>query len=449
LAGAFIRAGFSLHPWEAGAEIEPDMLSINTCTVTSRADQKARRLVRKALRDFPRACIIVTGCYAELDPGEIRALDSGEGGGLLVLKGGAKNTLLDLPSYLRDAVLLCPSAGADLRVLIRGWDHLRAETAAAEAGEGAFRFNPEIFSFHSRAFLKIQDGCDHHCTYCRVRLARGPSVSLDAAAVLSKLRDLEAGGYAEAVLTGVNITQYRGPDCDLAELLEYLLAGTRRIALRLSSLEPDGVSRKLAGALAHVRVRPHFHLSVQSGSPRLLAKMGRRYGPETVERAAALFRSVKDDPFLACDIITGFPGETETDFAQTLDLCQNTGFAWIHAFPYSKRPGTPAFFFTEPVSEREAADRVETLFNLARRGRGDYIRRWKGRETEVLLEEGAPRPGYSQGTSENYLKLMVPYSGLRPPLPGTVLRCRIGEAVNMKGLDAEAEAIAETQGGAD
>jgi threonylcarbamoyladenosine tRNA methylthiotransferase MtaB len=456
VAGAFKQAGFSLCSWDETAAA-PDLLIINTCTVTSKADQKARRIIRKALRDNPRSCVIVTGCYAQLEREALESLERPAPGGrrLFIPRGGtaagaAKSVLLDLPGFIREAAGTgegC-AAGHDpaaLRVLVEAWHENRGPPGAAEAGAETFRFAPKDFSFHTRGYLKIQDGCDNHCTYCRVRLARGPSVSRSAEAVLAELRALEAQGYAEAMLTGVNITQYRDQGGGLGELLRRLLEGTSRIALRLSSLEPEGVGGELAAALAHRRIRPHFHLSVQSGSAAILKKMGRTYGPETVEQAAALLRSVQPDPFMACDIITGFPGETEADFAQTRALCENTGFAWIHAFPYSKRPGTPACSFPEPVSERDAARRVETLLELARLGRRDYVRSWTGRETEVLVEGGGPLPaGRCRGTSANYLKLLVKYRGPQAPLPGAVLRCEIREPPLLREnpeYDAEAEEL--------
>jgi threonylcarbamoyladenosine tRNA methylthiotransferase MtaB len=456
LADAFRREGFSLLSWDETALVSPELLIINTCTVTSRADQKARRIIRKALRDNPCSLVMVTGCYAQLEPEVIEALeaecmpadyDAASRAGLypvkpprrrlFVLKGKTKGVLLDLPRFIHRM----PAGLTDPHILVNAWlesleSHNETEDrAAARVPENAFRFLPREFSFHTRGSLKIQDGCDNYCTYCRVRLARGPSVSLSAGQALAELRALEAKGYAEVILTGVNITQYRdccmgsAPGGDLGELLGYLLKGTRCIALRLSSLDPQAINRRFVSVLAHQRIRPHFHLSVQSGSAVTLKKMGRNYGPETVEQAAALLRSVKDSPFLACDIITGFPGETETEFEKTLALCRNIGFDWIHAFPYSRRPGTAASSLGEPVSERDAARRVEILLKLARQGRRDYVQRWLGRETDVLVERGtAGKAGYCKGVSENYLKLLVKYSGCQAPPPGTVLRCRIGKA---------------------
>ena len=236
------------------------------------------------------------------------------------------------------------------------------------------------------------------------------------------MRRLEEKGFAEAVLTGLNITEYQG---GLGELLLFLLSETQSINIRLSSLEPDRISGKLVEALAAKRLRPHFHLAVQSGSEEVLKKMGRSYSAEIVEQAAALFRAAKDDPFLACDIIAGFPGETEADFEKTLALCQKTDFAWIHVFPYSKRPGTEAYNFAQTVSEKEAARRAEVLQDLAWQGRQRYVKRWLGREVTVLVENSGNEKNFCRGISENYLKLHVRYNGEKAPPAGSVLRCEI------------------------
>ncbi|MDR2258060.1 MAG: radical SAM protein [Treponema sp.] len=431
-ADAFRREGFPVIPWGEAA----DILVINTCTVTSKADQKARRVIRKALRDNPASCLIVTGCYAQLDADYIETLEAppaGEsaapfrrfpGGGrrLFVVKGQDKSAVLDLPRYLKH------TAG-DLGLLVGTWFRSGDDGGETCSEAGPFRYAPEDFSFHSRGFLKIQDGCDNHCSFCRVSLARGPSVSLEGEKVLAALQALEAGGYGEAVLTGVNISQYRDGGRDLGGLLDYLLEGTGRIALRLSSLEPEGITRKTAEVFAHPRIRPHFHLSIQSGSAGILRTMGRVYGPEDVERGIQLLRSVKEDPFLACDMITGFPGETGAEFEKTAALCERAGFAWIHAFPYSRRPGTAAWNFGNPVPEREAVRRVGVLTDMARRGRREYTDRWLGRETGVIiLGNHKKNTRRVQGLSDNYLRLLVrlPPGGTPPPA-GAVLRCRIGE----------------------
>jgi len=279
---------------------------------------------------------------------------------------------------------------------------------------------------HSRGFLKIQDGCDNRCAYCRVSLARGRSRSLGAEDVLKELRALEERGFAEAVLTGVNITQYRNSEMNLSGLLDFLLGGTEKIRLRLSSIEPDGFSDEFIRALEDPRIRPHFHISVQSGSAEVLAKMNRKYTPADIGQIVMLLRSVRQDPFLACDIIAGFPGETEEEFEKTFALCQRTGFAWIHAFPFSPRPGTAAYDFPEKVNDKDAVRRVERLTELARKGRREYLGRWEGKEVEAVVEKGKALPkGFVPAVSENYLKLLIAYGEEPAPSPGSLIRCRI------------------------
>jgi threonylcarbamoyladenosine tRNA methylthiotransferase MtaB len=434
ITSAFLRCGFVL----TDGSCTPSLIVINTCTVTSKADQKARRVIRKALRDYPDACVIVTGCYAQLNQTDLYKLDTNRGGRLFVFKGMEKMSVLELPNYLNKKKDI---AGA-LKRLRESEKAAGSEQKNGEGLIGAFQFSPERFSNHTRSFLKIQDGCDKHCTYCRIRLARGPCVSLDADEVLARLRILEKS-HSEAVLTGVNISQYydKTRDVNLAALLEHLLCGTEKIALRLSSLAPDSIDENFTAVISHKRIRAHFHLSIQSGSKKTLEKMGRSYNAQTVEKAASLLRSAKVDPFLACDIITGFPGETNADFEETFELCKKTDFAWIHVFPYSKRPGTPACSFPGTVRESEITKRVQILTNLARQGRADYVRRWLGREVDVLVEKGNP----CRGVSDNYLKLLVKYKGEKAPVPGSVLRCKIVE----EEFHAEARSFTEDTEGYD
>jgi threonylcarbamoyladenosine tRNA methylthiotransferase MtaB len=430
IAEAFSREGFSVNAGDTA-----DILVINTCTVTSKSEQKARRLIRKALKDNPRSCVIVTGCYAQMDAGDIAALDGGEQPfrRLFVLTGSRKTLLLDLPRLLRGE--LNPAALSQALE-----QYITAPETVPGAVSDPFRFNVKDFSFHSRPFLKIQDGCNHACSYCRVTLARGPSLSLDAPILLSRLRELEAAGHGEAVLTGINLNQYQSAGLDLGNVLEYLLANTRTIALRLSSLEPDGMTESLFQVLANTRIRPHFHLSVQSGSPLILDRMRRNYGPEEVETAVRRLRSLREDPFLACDIIAGFPGETPGEFARTYELCRRIGFAWIHAFPYSRRPGTEAWNFKDSVPEREAVSRVESLINAARQEKAVYISRWAGKTVEAIVESSSGDT-VSTAVSENYLQLKIPLMKGQGLLPGTIIRCRIQEPLDP--ADPHFDAVAE------
>ena len=452
LADAFGKAGFAVVTWETRID-GPGLVIVNTCTVTSKADQKTRMLIRKALRRNPDSCVIVTGCYAKLEPDEIETIEAeclAEEGGtttgvrrLFVPRkvgegaGATKGALLELPGYVREAA----SNGNSLFEIMEGW--MARQSQGEDGGADPFAFRPEKFTFHSRGYLKVQDGCDNGCTYCRIRLARGPCVSLSAETALARLRSLEEKGCAEVMIAGVNIAQYRHSGFDLARLLEHLLEGSETIALRLSSLEPEGVTESLASVLTHPRIRPHFHLSVQSGSNDVLRRMGRAYDSWAVREAAVLLRSAKDNPFLACDIIAGFPGETESDFDLTFDLCEKVDFAWIHSFPYSPRPGTPAFSFGDHVHEADVKRRMDALTKLAWQGRRDYAQAWLGRELSAVVEKVRPWDRQCRAVSENYLKLIVNCAGETPP-PGSTLRCvpaSLCPGANVESPDAMADEV--------
>jgi threonylcarbamoyladenosine tRNA methylthiotransferase MtaB len=451
IAAAFRAENFAVSRLdEAGSAEKLSLIIINTCTVTSHAEQKVRRAIRKALRDYPGAVLIVTGCYAQLDAEAIEALEEtapGEGRRLFVVPGGRKAGILDLARFLGAS----PASGGpgvggnDLRDLVENW----AGNGDGFDAASAFRFSPADFSFHSRAFVKIQDGCDNRCAYCRVSIARGKSCSLGAEAIAEVLRCLEDRGYNEAVLTGVNISQYaageggRRPGLeDLGVLLEYLMEKTKTIRLRLSSIEPDVFSPVFVRAVSHERVRPHFHLSLQSGSDAVLSRMGRHYSSAEAAGAVEQLRGAKGDPFFACDVIAGFPGETAADFEKTLGFCQKAGFAWIHAFPFSRRPGTAAWDFKDRVSEAEAGRRVALLSDLARQGRRVYVDRWIGRELEVIAEKsGGKTPGFISGVAENYLKVIIPVLRQPEPKAGEILRCRLVKPPGGSVFDAGAEIL--------
>ncbi|MDR1232208.1 MAG: radical SAM protein [Spirochaetaceae bacterium] len=412
LAAAFAASGFSVVPGGGVLRI------INTCTVTGKAEQKMRRMVRLERRD-ENAVVIVTGCA-------VKARDVR--GGVVCLPGKDKPRLAGLPAWLRSAGV--PADGDSLRSAILDW-FAGLDAADSIAAAGAINpinpidpIDPFVFeqgtaeyaaSPRSRPFLKIQDGCGNACTYCAVTIARGPNVSLDKSVVLERLRSLEAAGFGEAVLTGVNICRYP----DLAGLIGYVLDNTEWIRLRLSSLEPDAVDERLLRAVSDPRVRPHFHLSVQSGSDAVLARMGRHYDAAAVERVCAELRAAKDDPFLSCDIITGFPGETEADFIATYALCERTVFSWIHAFPFSPRPGTVAAAMKRQVPQREAAARADRLRVLSEAGKAAYEKRWEGRAVEAVVEQYDRDAETVSLVTENYLKKAVPREQIQGKKPGS------------------------------
>ena len=394
LAAAFAAAGASV----VGPGEPVDVVVFNTCTVTSKAEQKARREMRLALRRNPEAVAVVTGCYAELEPEAVAAVAPRA----VVVPGSRKDGLRARAAGLASAAL----EGLDLLDEAR-----RLAAVAMGRVPDPFGYEAGDARFHSRVQLKIQDGCDNRCAYCRVCLARGRSVSLPSEEALRRAAALEAAGLPETVLTGVNLSQYHSGGLDLSGLLGLLVAGTSNMAYRVSSYEPDRVDDAFIRAFAMPRVRPHLHLSIQSGSDRVLKAMGRRYGRDDVLRAVDAVRSVRDDPFIGADIILGFPGEGDDDFRDTVDLLERIGPAWVHAFTYSPRPGTRAWDMKPRVPERVAVERAAVVQGLAERGRAAFAARRLGRVVEAVVEDhGASDPdgdGSAFATSADYMKLRV------------------------------------------
>ena len=401
LASAFRAEGFTV----VSGNDDADAYVVNTCTVTSRADHKARALIRGLARSHPRSMLYVTGCSAQVEAESLAALAEN----VLVIPQAEKARLLDLPRLL---------AGANDA-------HAALRPGSPPAGwRDPFSFTMEGRSFRTRAFLKVQDGCDSRCSYCRVPQARGPSVSLDPEEAVRRAARLEAQGHREIVITGVNICAYQVGHVDLAGLVRGILAATRGVRLRLSSLEPESLSDDLAAAIAHPRICPHFHLSVQSGADAVLGRMRRRYRADTIDSCVSLLRAAKADPFIAADIIVGFPGETVEDFEATRQLVARLAFAALHVFPFSSRPGTAAAAFRPVVPEGIRSQRARVLGLLSRQLSEAYARSWIGREVDVLLERGAAR---AHGVSGNYLKVDV--AGLPSgDVSGHMVRTRITSA---------------------
>jgi threonylcarbamoyladenosine tRNA methylthiotransferase MtaB len=436
IASAFFKAGFPVaaNPRDAG------LLVINTCAVTSKAEQKGRRLIRAAFRQNPFSAILVTGCYAELNRADIASLDGGAASGtakrrLFVVPGVQKSRILDLPALLVHEGI---SAGSPLQDILACFCGVLPEDSGFCTQETksypAFRFETSVVNTRSRVFLKIQDGCGNYCSYCVVPFARGAPQSLPAEEALARLRDSEDEGITEAVLTGVNISRWSGAEnAALPELLKSLVYGTKHIGLRLSSLEPDVFTDEFFNVLENQRIRPHFHLSIQAGSAEILAKMKRLYKPEAVLQLIQRLRSIKDDPFIGCDIIIGFPGETERHFSETYEFCKAADFAQIHIFPFSRRRGTEAWNYTPVVPEREVKTREKMLKTLALQSRQRYIQRWSGRETGgiCLSYSGGAAEETGVVLTDNYLKLSVPLPGGAPAAKGARVNCRIdGPAMN-------------------
>ena len=382
VAESFSRSGHEVLRTSTSA----DLIIVNTCTVTSKAEQKARREIRLFAKTCP---VLVTGCYAQVNPKEIESLSPN----VVVLPLIRKPELLGLAEYLKDSP-------ADVLSAIKDY-------VSSEGKRGSlFDFAPSEFSYHSRSYLKVQDGCDNNCAFCRVHIARGKSQSLDWQTVVQRALEIEKKGYHEIVLTGVNLTMYDHQGRGLGGLLEHLLEAVGPdMRFRLSSLEPDHIDDLLIQQLKDPRMQPYFHIPIQSASDKVIKRINRVYDSSHLEYVIGRLREVKEDPFLACDIITGLPGEDDKEFEITRSFLQRHGFALMHVFPFSPRPDTALENARDKVPESIRDERAAILRDLSLKLNKEYVQRQIGKKAEVILE--GRRTGKWYGLTGNYIKLDV------------------------------------------
>ena len=340
-----------------------DAVIVNTCAVTAEAERQARQAIRRARREAPQKRIVVTGCAVQLDPDRYAAMPEVD----RVLGNREK---LSARSYGEGA--------PDRRV----GDIMAAREGAAHLIDG--------IEGRARAFVQVQQGCDHRCTFCIIPFARGPNRSLAPEEVIAQIRRLAANGYREVVLTGVDITDYgsdfAGGD-GLGMLVARILAEVPELPrLRLSSLDPSEIDDRLLHAIAaEDRLMPHFHLSVQAGSDLILKRMRRRHARADVVRFCDRVRALRPDAVFGADLIAGFPTETDAMFGETASLVADAGLTWLHVFPYSERPGTPAARMPQvprPVRKSRAA----ALRRLGRQRIARHLETRRGRRELVLVE---------------------------------------------------------------
>lgn len=371
-------AGFSA---KSPVDEETLVCIINTCTVTQKAEQKARRIIRLMLKKYPNAAIIVTGCYAQLSKDEIKSFSPR----IAVLPGQIKSRISKVPEYLKNQTDF--NACLFVKQLEAFFDLPQQKPGFPE---NSFELSTSSFLAHSRASLKIQDGCNNACSYCAIHFARGHSVSIDVETAVKRVQELEKAGQEEVVITSINIAQYRGKNGEetfnFSQLLQKLLDSTHNISFRISSLYPEIVDEQFCSVIANKRVRPHFHISVQSGSDSVLKAMNRVYNKADVAKACKMLQKAKPDVFLACDIITGFPGETDSDFEQTMELCKECNFAWVHAFPFSERPGTPAAKMKNKVPQSVSGERAKKITSWAIAQKIEYISKYEGKSVSAIVE---------------------------------------------------------------
>jgi len=417
LANAFAKPFFSIVP----DSDDSDIYVVNSCAVTSKSEQKVRVFVRSLSKSHPDALIIATGCYAQVDGSVLESLADN----VVVIPQAQKDSIHNLPKILAEVDLQIPFEERAVRLVLKGFIE-----RLAECQNDPFRYDLSHFTYHSRAFLKIQDGCDYRCSYCLIPHARGSSVSLAVGEVVARARSLERAGYREIVLTGVNIASFRHGDSGLPELVEALLEATKKCRFRLSSLEPETIDNSIQRVIAHERVCPHFHLPIQSGSDRILRMMKRRYTRARVLDAVGIIRHVKPDAFIGGDFIVGFPGEDEGDYAATVDLFEKMHLANLHVFPFSRRPNTLAYDLEGQVNDRIKKNRVHALLNLSDQLLEDYTRIWEGKLLHAIVEGSITDNCRARGVTENYLRLIVVDLPVSEFKSGMLVQCRVEKPGN-------------------
>lgn len=394
---------------ERGYEIVPfdqkaDVYIINTCSVTNIADRKSRQMLHRAKKLNPEAVVVAAGCYVQVASDALKEDDSVD----IIVGNNNKARLADiLEEYMKDR-----QGDEDGYVLdiARAWEY--EELHVSRLGE------------HTRAFIKVQDGCNQFCSYCIIPYARGRVRSRKPEDVEAEVKGLVARGYREVVLTGIHLSSYgtehmegspvKGGDWDsgpLWDLIERIhrVEGLERI--RLGSLEPRIITREFAEKLSRLpEFCPHFHLSLQSGCDATLKRMNRHYTTEDYLRRCGILREIFDHPAITTDVIAGFPGETEEEFEETRRFLETVRFYEMHVFKYSKRQGTRAAVMEDQVSEQVKARRSDVLLELEKTMSREYRERFAGSRVSVLFEEAAEIGGkwYMMGHTPQYVKAALP-----------------------------------------
>lgn len=352
-----------------------DVYVINTCTVTHEADRQSRQMIRRAYRANPEASVIVTGCAVDYHPDELAAMP---GVRLIATRETKERIAAEVAAW---------------------YDRKLGSELPPTPGQTG----------HTRAWLKVSEGCNNRCAFCIVPQTRGPERSLEPSALVERARALVAAGYQEIVLTGTNVGMYgRDRGESLSRLLERLMCEVPELPRwRIASIEPIDFPDALVELLSDPRLCPQMHLCLQSGSSRILARMRRRYNADQYRKLVGKLRAVRPDLALTTDIIVGFPGESEEDFAETLAMVEEIGFAGVHQFPFSIREGTHAETLDGRVPPALIAERMARLAEAAARAQAAWMHGFMGQEVELLTERapaGSPeRPGHTP----HFLKVWV------------------------------------------
>jgi threonylcarbamoyladenosine tRNA methylthiotransferase MtaB len=369
---------------------EADVYVIDTCTVTHRADAEARHYISRAKRINPNGVVIVTGCYAQVSSDELKQV---EGVDYVV---GNSDKFSSIVKIIRDG-----EAQSEPKIFVS--DIFKEKKRRFESPE--INYFPE----RTRAYLKIQDGCNYRCTFCIIPYARGVSRSLSMDEVLRRMKTLSISGYKEVVLTGVHIASYgRDIGISLLELLRKIESKKILKRVRLTSLDPADISDDLINFVADSEtICPQFHVALQSGDGEVLKRMRRRYKPKQFLYCTDLIRRMTPDAAIGTDVMVGFPGETDEEFQNSFNLLKESAVTYFHVFSYSKRKNTPAATMPNQIHPRLIKERSRILRELGHEKKSGFYRSFIGRTLPVLVERG------EKGTTPNYISVRIENGGFR------------------------------------
>ncbi len=398
---------------------EANLIVLNTCAVTQEASRKSRKLAGSLHRKNPNARLVVTGCMAELEPERAAALTGVD----LVVSNMAKDALVEEVLGKLDLEAM-PNMATEPDA------HPIAEADASQEALGALLQLGRRSAPKGRAFIKVQDGCRNHCSYCVVTIARGKERSSSIADLVAEVNTLAEKGFQEAVLTGVHLGGYgHDLDTDLSELVHTLLRETSIPRLRLSSLEPWDLPKNFAELWDSPRLMPHLHLPLQSGSDTVLRRMSRRCFTDEFRELCTRLRSNVPDLNITTDLIVGFPGETEEEFAESLEYVEEIGFGHMHIFGFSPREGTRAEKLPGRINGNIIRERSRAMHRVAARMKEAHMQRYLGTERSVLWEAGREQDDgttFVQGYTDNYLRVATSAAGLDNRITPATLAVIVG-----------------------
>ena len=392
---------------------QADICLINTCSVTEVADHKCRQAIHRMVRENPGAFVVVTGCYAQLEPEKVAHIEGVD----LVLGSNEKANLIQ---FLSDGFIRRDSCG--------GRDHNIAMYRAVKTKD-IKSFAPSCSRGNrTRYFLKVQDGCDYFCTYCTIPYARGFSRNPTIASLVAQAEEAAREGGKEIVLTGVNIGDFGKTTGEQFIDLVKALDGVEGIQrYRISSLEPDLLSDELIEYCAQSRAfMPHYHIPLQSGSDTVLKLMHRHYDRQLFADKIHRIKDVMPDAFIGVDVMVGCRGETPECFEETYDFLRELDVTQLHVFPYSERPGTSALSIPYVVADLDKRQRSQRLLELSDQKTEAFYERHRGQEAEVLFEK-ATRGRAMHGFTKNYIRVELPPSEAREEYDNQVLKVRLGD----------------------